>query len=87
VLLEAEHNTRSDARVMLGGAEELGLQVVRLEAPGHSADQAEVDTSSEIEGKGILVLGYVAYGRFGRQALLRQSKESLPKGRDSADRN
>jgi hypothetical protein len=54
--LKAEDNPCSDARVVLRRVEQLGLQVVRLNAPSQSADQADVHASSEIKGKGILLL-------------------------------
>jgi len=41
---------------VLRGVEELGLQVVGLHAPSYSADQAEVDTSSEIKRKSTISL-------------------------------
>src|SRR5882762_9719787 len=41
--LKTEHNPRTHARIVLGGVEDLGLQVVCLNAPSHSADQADVD--------------------------------------------
>jgi hypothetical protein len=55
---------------VLRGVEDLGLQVVRLNAPSHSADQAEVDTSSEIKRKSIISLADIADKRISRNALV-----------------
>jgi hypothetical protein len=71
----------------LGGVEEPGLQVVRLNAPSHSADQAEVDTSPEIKGKGVLLLSNVTDRCTGGNALVSHSEKSLSKWRESADRD
>jgi hypothetical protein len=85
--LKAEDNPCSDARVALRRVERLGLQVVRLNAPSHSADQAEVDTSSEIKGKGVLLLSNVANRCAGGNALVSHSEKSLSKWREPADRD
>ena len=85
--LEAEHNTRCYARIVLSGVEEIGLQVVGLDAPSHTADQAEIDTSSEIKGKGRVLLSHVGDKRIGGNGLMSQPEKSLSKGRQSADGN
>ncbi len=87
VALEAQHNARCYARIVLSGVEGIGLQVVGLDAPSHSADQAEVDTSSEIKGEGSVLLRYVGDKRISRNALVCQPEKSLSKWRESADRN
>ena len=69
-VLKTEHNPRTYARIVLRGVEDLGLQVIRLNAPSHSADQAEVDTSSEIKRKSIISLADIADKRISRNALV-----------------
>jgi hypothetical protein len=84
--LKTEHNSRAYARVALRGVEELGLQVVRLHAPSYSADQAEVDTSSEIKRKRTVSLADTGDKCVGRNALVSQSEKGLSKRRQPADR-
>ncbi len=55
---------------MSGGVKDLGLQVVSLNPPSHSADQADVDTSSEIKRKSIVLLADIGDKRISRYALV-----------------
>ena len=77
--LEAQYDTCTYAGVVLGGIEELSLQIVRLDAPRQPADQVNVDTSSEIKRKTGVPLADIGDKRIGRNALMSNSEKRLCK--------